>query len=251
MMKGFRLQVIGYSLLFFLLSTVTCTLYPTYAIDSTPSAEIKAKLEELKREIASKAAKIKQEVNRKLQNKAYVGKVKSKTANSLTLISRNAPKTVSVNQDTVFENKIKSKQKFSPSTISEEYYIAGLGDVDETGVLTAKKVILLPTPTSESKTFLWGQIIAISDDNLVTLKDKNSKSVAATLPNSKGQVGNFVILTGLMGKNDIFEAKFVYVIPQSGILKPKKIATPSAHPKTSATSFSASVKSLTVSTPLQ
>ena len=56
-----------------ILLLVTCYLllpHPVAAVDSTPSAEIKAKLEELKKEIASKAAKLKQEVNRKLQNKA-------------------------------------------------------------------------------------------------------------------------------------------------------------------------------------
>lgn len=213
----------------FLLLTITSYLLPiTYAADSTPSADIRAKLEELKKEIASKAAKLKQEVNRKLQDKVYIGKVKSKSTNSLTLATRNGPKIASVNQDTVFESNVKSKQKFSQSTIAEEDYLAFLGDVDETGVLTAKKVILLPTPDSQLKTFLWGQTIS-SSGKLFTLKDKGSKNIAISLPNlSLVKVSDFVILTGSMGKNDIFDTEFVYVIPQGGILKPKKIATPSA-----------------------
>lgn len=201
---------------------------PAHAAESSPSADIKTKLEELKQAIASKAAKLKQEVNRKLQNKAYVGKVQSRSSNLLTLATRNGSKTVSINQDTIFESKIKSKQKFSQNTISEEHYIAGLGDVDETSSLTAKKIILLPIPTLKPKTFVRGQIVSISDD-LVTLKGNNSKNVAVSLlTDAKVKALDVVILTGNFGKNDIFEAEFVSVIPQSGILKPKKIATPSA-----------------------
>ncbi len=223
-MKGFRLQVIVYSILF-LLFTVTCTLSTIRAADSTPSADIKAKLDELKKEIASKAAKLKQEVDRKLKDKAYVGKVKSKSETSLTLAARSGPKIVSINQDTIFESQIKSKTKFSQKTISQEDYVAALGDIDETEVLTAKKVILLPQPDQE-KTFLWGQIISISD-KLITIKDRDLKNVAATLPTSDVKLNDFVILTGTVSKNDIFNTDFVFVAG-GGVIKPKKIATPSA-----------------------
>jgi len=213
-------------ILLFLLPVAYC-LPPAFALESSHSADIKAKLEELKKAIASRAAKLKQEVNRKLQNKAYIGKVKSKSINTLTLDTRNGLKTVSINQDTVFESKIKSK-KLSSNTISEENYIAGLGDVDETGVLTAKKIVLLPTPNSQPKTFLGGQIMAISD-KLVTLKGKNSKNVALSLPNSSGvKTLDFVILTGIKGKNDIFEADFVYAKPKPA----SRSASPSGLPRT-------------------
>lgn len=228
MRKDFRLQVVGYSfILFVLLSTVHCNLFPTYAAGSTPSAEIKFKLEELKKEIASKAAKLKQEINRKLKDKAYVGLVKASSETSLTLAAQSGPKMVSINQDTVFESRIKSKQKFSQKSLSNEDYVAALGDIDETGVLTAKKIVLLPTPNSKPKTSLWGQVISISD-KLITLKDKNFKNTAATLlASSEVRLNDFVILTGSVDKNDIFDTEFEYVIPQGGILKPKRIATPS------------------------
>ena len=229
MRKGYRLQVVGYSfILFVLLSTVTCTLYPTYAADSTPSADIKVKLEELKKEIASKAAKLKQAVNRKLKDKAYIGKIKQKSDNSIILSTTSNPKMVSINQDTVFESKITPKQKFSQKTISEEDYVAALGDADETGVLTAKKIILLQPAKLQPKTFLWGQVVSISDQ-LATLKSSESKNVAVSIASASGiKLNAFVILTGFQSKNDIFKAGFVYVIPQGGVIKPKKMATPSA-----------------------
>lgn len=225
MKKGFRFQVVF--ILFILLFTVPCTLYPTYAADSSPSADIKSKLEELKKEIASKAAKLKQEVGRKLTNKAYVGKVKASSETSLTLAAASGPKIVSINQDTVFENKIKPKQKLSPKSISLEDDVVALGDVDETGVLIAKKVLLLLPTKLPPKTYLWGQIISISD-RLVTLKDRDFKNVAASLPAElKVKINDFVIITGNKDKNDIFKAQFVYVIPQGATLKPKKVVSPS------------------------
>lgn len=184
-------------------------ILPVHALESSPSADIKSKLEELKKEIASKAAKLKQEVNRKLQNKAYIGKVKSKSTNSLTLATGNDSKIVNINQDTVFESKIKSK-KFTQSSILAEDYIAGLGDVDDRGVLAAKKIILHPNPPPP-KTYLWGQIIAVSD-KLVTLRDSKLKNIAVSTSNPNVKVTDFVILTGSFGKNDIFKAEFVYVI---------------------------------------
>ena len=224
---GNRLQVTVIIFLLLLLPVAYC-LSPVYAADSTPSADIKIKLEQFKAEIASKAAKLKSEIDRKLTNRAYIGKVKQKSNTSLTLASSSGPRIITINQDSEFASWVKGK-KFSQKILSEEDYIASLGDIDETGVLTAKRIILLPTQNSEPKTYLWGQIIAISD-NLATLKSKEGKSIAVSL-NSNVNVNQFVILTGNMGKNDIFKASFVYIIPQGGILKSKKIASPSATPK--------------------
>lgn len=200
---------------------------PSFAADSTPSADVKSKLEQLKKDIASRAAKLKQEIDKKLTNKAYVGKVKTKSKTSITLATRTGPKIVSINQDTVFDSQIKGK-KYSLKLVSEEDYLAALGDIDETGVLIAKKIILLdPKPlTLNPKSHLWGQIVAVSE-KLATLKDKEQKNIAVSLPKQTSvKEGNFVILTGSMGKNDIFEAEFVYIIPQGGILKPKKVVYP-------------------------
>lgn len=210
-----------------------------HAAESSPSSEIRTKLEELKREIASKAAKLKQEVNRKLQNKAYVGYVKSKSSASLTLAQTTGAKLVSINQDTVFEGQIKTKKKFSQKTffsqktLSEEDFVAALGDVDETGVLTAKKVVLLQPVTSNLKAFLWGQVVSISDE-LITLKDRTLKNIAVSKTSGTNvKLNDFIIATGTKNeqsssssKNDIFEAQFLYVIPQGGILKPKRVVYP-------------------------
>ena len=188
-----------------------------YATESTPSADIKAKLVEFQKEAASKAAQLKDLISKKLQNKAYIGRIKSKSDSSLTLATESDPKVISINEDTI--------QKV---TFAEEDYIAALGDIDETGVLTARKIILLPPTDLPPKTYLWGQVISISD-KLITLRDKAFKNSAVKLPDlPKVKINDYVILTGNLDRNNIFNAGFVYVMPQGAILKPKKLATPSA-----------------------
>lgn len=222
-----------FNIIFIIFIIVIIFIPSVRAADSTPSADIKSKLEELKKDIASKAAKLKQEIDKKLTNKAYTGKVKTKSKTSITVAGKTGPKIVSINQDTGFESRIKGK-KYSRQLVAEEDYLAALGDIDETGVLIAKKIILLdPKPyTLTPKSYLWGQIVAVSE-KLATLKDKEQKNIALSLPQQTNvKEGNFVILTASLGKNDIFEASFVYIIPQGSILKPKKVATPSAQPAT-------------------
>lgn len=247
MRKGYRLQVLVYSLIFlvfFLLLPVAYNLLPVYAVDSSPSAnlsdDLKTKLDLLKQEIASKAAKLKQEVDHKLQNKAYVGTIKSKSDTSLTLASSKGAKIVTINQDTAFESNIKSRPKVSFKNLGEEDYVAALGDIDDNGVLTARKLVLL-APAKDTKSFLWGQIISISG-KLMTILTREQKNAAVSLTQANAQKGDepislsdlsardFVIVTGNAGKNDIFQAEFVYVIPQGGVIRPKKVATPSATP---------------------
>ncbi len=171
------------------------------AVDSTPSADIVSKLKAFQKEAASKAAQLKDLITRKLQNKAFVGSIQSSSGNSLTLSAKSGPKIVSINEDTILPKK----------KLISGIYLAALGDIDDTGVLTAKKIVLEASPSGEPKTYLWGKIISVSD-NLVTLRDNNRRNIAASLPkSSKAKLNDTVILTGTTTKN-IFEAEFVYVI---------------------------------------
>lgn len=228
-----------FQILFIICNLVFVILFsqPALAQTATPSADLKSKLEELKKEIASKvasrAAKLKQEVNRKLKDKAYIGTIKAKSESSITVDTASGPKMVSFNEDTIFENKkgaaVKNKKSFvTIDSITQDEYIAALGDSDETGVLIARKIILLPSPDSEPKSFVWGQVISRSDDSY-NIKEKTFKNVTATLPTSpKVNLNDFVIITGSQNDEEIFEAEFAYVVSQAAVIKPKKIATPSA-----------------------
>lgn len=223
--KYYVLSIMGFLLL--LLNTYYFIPNTVHAADSTPSADIRVKLEELKRAIASKAATIKLEVDKMLKDKTYIGKVKNISSTNLKLETKNGLKVVNISQDTQYASDV-SKKRYSQKLITEEDYLAALGNVDDTGALVSRKIILLPTPNPEAKTYLWGQIINISDKS-ITLKDRSSKKTVVLLSNQTNvKKSDFVILTGSFGKDDTFEADFVYVI----LTTPSaKITSPSATPK--------------------
>jgi len=216
-----------YSLLVItLLITVNYELITVYAADSTPSADIQKKLDALKMEIASKAAKLKEQINKKLQNKAYVGVIKSKSATTLTLATRTGTKIVNINQDTVYEPPLSKKV-----TLKEEDSVATLGDVDETGVLTAHKVVKLPITQNLPQTHFWGTIISVSED-IATIRDKEGKNIAMSISkiDTPLKIDQIIIATGFLNKNNILNAKFIFV---TGQVKPKPIiATSSAQEAT-------------------
>lgn len=225
-------------LLIFFVCTLILNTFPishAYAEDSSPSADVKTKLEELKKEIASKAAKLKSEINKKLTDKAFVGVIKSKSATSITLAAKTGTKVVTINQDTVYQDTSNQKKKTIDS-LKEEDYIVALGDIDDTGVLTARKVIALPPAVKDAqpKAFFWGQIVSASGDvTTIKLKDSKTISIDTSKVDSPYKKDNTVIVTGNINKNGVLDSSFLYVLEgtASATPKPAHSATPSASPK--------------------
>lgn len=210
---------------------------PIFALDSTPSADAQTKLKAFldSPQFASKVAKLKQELSKKLANKAYIGVVKSKAATTLTLASRSGTKVININQDTIYDPASLTNKK---NGLKEEDFIAALGDVDETAVLTARKIVLLKTADQPNeKTIIWGNVASVSD-NLATIIDKSGKNIAISTVKVTTKIaqGHYVIVTGIPGKNEILSASFIYVIP--GAQAPK-IASQSAIESTKSASPSA------------
>lgn len=230
--------LVGYWLVSVLFYQLTVSHEPitAFAADSTPSASVKSKLEQLKLEIASKAAKLKSEINQKLQNKAYIGIIKSKSNTILTLATRSDTKIVNITQDTVYEPSSLNTKK---GALKEEDTIAALGDVDETGVLTARKIVKLPITNNQLtthqpfglKSYLWGQVISASDE-IATIRDRSGKNMAVSVLkiDKAVEIGQTVIVTGYMGKNDIMTASFIFTTSKPKILPSPKESTRSATP---------------------
>lgn len=236
---GFRLQVIVIILL--LLFTVNCTLFTTYAQE--PSPETKAKIEEIKKGVASKAAELKQEVNEKLQNKAFIGIVSTVSTNSITLTTPAGAKIITLNQDTVYEDVKKTN-------IKEGNYIATLGDIDDTGVLTAKKVVGLPKDDQEIKEVIIGEV-SDNKDNVISVKQKDGQIIKINTSKNTSlkygakkiklediRVNLKVVVTGYSEEEEI-NSSTVFVISDTTLDSEVKIAsesakaTPSSSPKAS------------------
>jgi hypothetical protein len=226
-------------------------IIPTFAQESTASSSVKEKLEELKQNIASKAAALKKEVTKQLENKAFMGVVKTTSDNSITIATKVGTKIASVNEDTTYEDQSSQKRRnFSLKEIEEEDNIAALGDVDDTGVLVARRIVLLPTTNSEPKTILWGQAISISD-KIITIRDRSAKSISVTTTSDTTlekdkkeikfanlEINDYMIVTGYFDEKEstekigVLDAEFIYVITAIGATTPKE-SSPSASPSSS------------------
>ena len=180
-MKRFRL-VISALIIFSLFTTSTFALGPTNT--ASPSGDLKLKLKTLQEEIASRAAQLKTEVGKKLQNKAYIGFVKSKSNNSLTLATDKETRLISLNDYTRYANQVKTSGSSKNKTIKEvatDDYIAALGDVDDSGVLTAKKIIRLTPPKEEKdQPVIFGEVLSL-ENRTVTIQTKQSPKVTVRL----------------------------------------------------------------------
>ncbi len=156
-----------------------CPMYPVYAQTASPSASLKDKIKALQTEIASRAAQLKQDVNKKLQNKVYVGVVQSKSPTSLVLVTRTGNKNITINEytDYVGDNKITAK------TLAENDYVAALGDVDDNEVLIAKRIVRLPTTTNTERQVVAGTIMSFINPN-VTLKTHSGQTLELTVDKS-------------------------------------------------------------------
>ena len=218
------------------------TIHEVYAADSSPSADIKAKLKLLQDEIASKAAQLKKDVSQKLQNKAYVGFIKSKSDTSLTIATTKGIKMVNINQFTVLSSKGKV---ITLKNLGTDDYIAALGDVDDNDVLTARKVVKISAVPDE-KQIILGQVTSVDTKTFSIQKRDNQKinfstdkDTTFTLGKEDGDLSDIksdkqVIVVGIKSKDNLY-ARFVYMLPLNATSPTPQPATSSAESTSSAT----------------
>lgn len=224
---GSRVQGIVIFLLF-LLYTITCPLSTSLAAEASPSSSLQAKLNLLKQEIASKAAKLKSAISSEIQNKAYVGFIQTLSDGQYTLVNLDgSPRVVSINDFTKTDfigKKISQK-------ISKGDFIIALGDVDDKSRLVAKKVIKEASPSATPTSYLWGKITS-KDSTSIDVLTKDNKAVTVNLTSdtsfklknddatiADAKEGNFLVGVGTLTKDGNLDARFVYLIPYPGYIK--------------------------------
>lgn len=226
-------------------------LYTVYASEATSSADlIKQKIEQLKADIASKAAKIKDELSKKLQNKLILGQVNSIANTNLTVNSADGNHNVITNQYTIIM-KDGSPRKLDLSSIKKDNYLTILGDIDDKSAMNAKKIIIGDKPQFQDRVILSGTIVHNDGTNLqletvantvltFTLNKDVSVNAFSGQPTEKDLTGglNVIIVAIKDDKHpDKMNVRFVQVIGKKR-LKPSptptansKIATPSGSKK--------------------
>lgn len=231
---------------FFFLFAIHSSLFPTHSFAQTasPSGSLIQKLDELKRDIASKAAEIKNEVTKKVQDKAIVGKILKIEDTKMVIQGLNSNKIISFDE---FTEVIGSNdKKIKITTLEADDNIAALGDFDDKNNLAAKRIIYQAASATVSGELVWGQIQK-SQGQTIVVKDKsglpqtiltNTQTVfalgnnEATIADSK--VEKFMVARGTRLKDGSLRARFVYFIPSAGFVKPSaKTSTSSAIPTSS------------------
>ncbi len=239
---------------------------PALAVDSSgsaiasPSASLSPtltdKINAIKVEIASKAAKLKTEVNKKMQNKVNVGSVSQVQSDKIILSTRTGPKTVLINEYTIYGSDDPKFKKFSFKNVEVGDNVAALGDVDDNKMMTAKKVQLLPVAKPINPQSFWGKVQSAAGNTINLEKSDHTMGSLYTSEKTNylmgGVEGSFIdvkinhYLAGMGKLNSNNEhssssnnlvADFIYLIPSGATLKPaKKLASPSASIKAIASS---------------
>jgi hypothetical protein len=233
---GYRLQVTVSILI--LIFTATYHLQPATSLaqDSSPSGSLLQKLTELKEDIASKAAQIKTEMSKKVQNKAIIGSILDIRSTDITIQTLNSVKTVKYDE---FTEIIGSKgKKIEIDTLETRDNIAALGDVDDKNVLVAQRLIFLDNLASNSAQLIWGQIQKTSG-SVITIKDKSGQT-QTILTNAQtafflgseeasmldAKVEKYLTARVIKQKDNTLRARFIYFIPSPGFNKPLKQNSP-------------------------
>lgn len=221
---------------------------PISAQESSVSGSLLQKLNELKEDIASKAAQLKTEMTKKVQNRAIIGTILDLRSNEITIQTINSTKTVKYDE---FTEVIGSKgKKIKAETLESNDNIAALGDVDDKNNLVARRLVYLETPATISAQLIWGQIQKVTGGT-ITLKDKSGQtqniltgsqtdfflgSQEASILDAK--VEKYLAARAIKSKDGILRARFIYFIPSMGFTKPTekpptllKTASPSAKVK--------------------
>lgn len=213
MLKLFKLLAV-FSLAAFYIIPFT-TILAEEATPSSQSAEFKEKLKSLEEEIASKAAKLKQEVSKKIQDRVFIGRVKYISEDFLEIETAKGTKKALVKDFTVFLGK--GVKAFS--SIKEGDYIASLGDIDGNSTLTSKTIIRL-IPETKRQIF-FGQSLPSLKKGTIIIRQKDGQEQSFLIKKDTLYLNNIasgsaviIVATVNNGENT---ARSIYTFPQRQI----------------------------------
>lgn len=239
-MKKFIIYNLKFTILLFYIVHSTFYISPIFAQTASPSGSLIQKLEDLKKDIASKAAEIKNAVNKKVQDKAIIGTILKIEDNKMMIQALNSVKTV--NFDEFTEVYGLGNKKIKITTLETGDNIASLGDFDDKNNLAAKRIVFLQNYATSSGELVWGQIQK-SQGQTISLKDKSGGNIIITtnpqtvfaLGNNEASIADakvekFMIARGSKLKDGSIKARFIYFIPSFGFVKSSvKTSTPSSN----------------------
>lgn len=221
---------------------------------SSASSSLLQKINEIKEKAASKAADFISEVAKKMQNKAYFGKIYSISGDNIKIELANNSFDISVNEYTKYASSLKNAKKITGTKdLKDGDFISVLGDVDDKGVLNAKKLIKSNPIASGSASLVWGVVQKITGGTIIVKSSDSSEQTVTSYGKSNvflGQQegtladikpGRIIIARGKQTNSAGLTSTYIYIVPPSADAKPEKtpissgpatfLASPSASPK--------------------
>lgn len=254
-LKAFRLTI-------FVIIFISPFIFPNshlHAVESTrsasPSEALKYKLKELQESIASRAAKLKDEIGKKLTSRAYVGTIQAISGTTITLATKKGEvKIVNINDFTEF----RGWKKPNINSLAHNDFIAALGDIDDTEGLTAKRIISCQdtgarcNPSTiksakvdfEQRQIIWGRLIS-SSQSLLSIRTNQNQVYNFTIapdtqfrPNNLTPLNQPIIVVATKTKDNALKGRFIYVpnLPAHSAAASSKVqkdASPSSKKATS------------------
>lgn len=223
---------------------------PVFAADSTsaakpasPSGTMMEKINKLKEEIASRAANIRLEVSRKLQNKAIFGVIENIDGDRITVSQSGQSKTIVTTEYSEVLSTVKNSAKLVKikfKDLENGEYISALGDIDDKNSLNAKRIIKSTAVASDSARLMWGKVESVSG-SIIKLKDHDNQTQTIQTDFktqyflggeesalSDVKANKVVVARIIESKERLYYSGYIYIVPQSQADKPEKKASPSA-----------------------
>lgn len=222
---------------FFVICILCIGIFPFSIGAQTPPASSSATIlrDSVKQKVAEELAAIKQAVSKK----GFVGSITAKSDVSLTVVTnKNQPRTVLVTNDSVI--KATNNKDITVADLKVGDYILAMGDVDSQNQMTAKRLLIIGKPVSDTRTTVFGTVseTAVSSFTITTPKAdtltlKLSSAVKYndkyTAKDLKSGVKVIVLYTQT---GSSFTAKRVYIFPSS---VPSPTVKPTSTPRISPT----------------
>ena len=214
----------------------TFLIQPVLAADSSQSATLQSELSQLKQEIASKAAALKSQIDKKIENKAIPGLIQSKTDSQIIITTTDRNQIVLIDKFTNYQYQGKVS-----TSVSKDDFVVALGDIDDKNNLVARAIVKMPEPPQDLTKYILGKVETASASGIL-MTQENGRNLGVTVSrNTDYQMsgktassksvaeGDKIIAVGpIVPESGELSAGFIYIYPNPF---PSQTASASAKPK--------------------
>ncbi|HJZ05929.1 hypothetical protein A2634_01530 [Candidatus Amesbacteria bacterium RIFCSPHIGHO2_01_FULL_48_32] len=141
---------------------------PALIAAQSPTATDSGIRDSIKKKVDEELNLIKQAISKR----AYLGTISSKSDATLTLTTTgNATRTITVTTDSII--KLTGGKDGTIADLKEGTTVLAMGDADAEGKLTAKRLLVVPTPRADKRRAIFTNITKVTTSQLTVTDNKN------------------------------------------------------------------------------